>query len=529
MALLFSDGFDNYTTALDMYMNWDLLGSPFQQPLGSQITIYKTGGATNAGFASYSGYNADPLGFAKSIPIEPQLYTACWFRISSSATNGLASPILQFSNAPVADVYKANLQDFPAGYNRITIAIDYNFRLCIMHNGTTVATGTKPIVNLDWRHLEIYQNWSSGSDGSVEVRLNGVTEVTYAGVTWDGSGQNGVSWITCGSIAGGSDGSAIVGYDDVLIYTPGGDAPNTWIGPQVIETLRPIAAGSITQGTPTPVLNNTTDSGAHLYWRLRISDVYLNTVADIAKLDFLSTLNGQSLCQGGTAIASGYSTTVTASGGQYPMIPAYAFDNLASTVWGSPNPAVGSWIGYKFNAAVDPKAVMITPGADIYTNVFTCSLDSFVIEYSDDGNAWSLASSFSTSSTWTAGEMRYFPIVDGNFARIYEQTPDSDVSYVEFDAVGAEETYLFNPTSDPARVITLVAVNLTTKGSGASPRKVAGLCKSGAQLGLTDTVDVAPLSNYHAAQTLFYTDPNTGAAWTAAGLNAAEFGLKLVL
>ena len=111
-----------------------------------------------------------------------------------------------------------------------------------------------------------------------------------------------------------------------------------------------------------------------------------------------------------------------------------------------------------------------------------------------------------------------------HFSRVNEATPDSDTSYVSSNMPGATDTYKFAAIS-PTGLIAAVQTVVTARKDQAGARSLAGATKSGSAT--TAGPAIALPSTYGMLRQLQETDPNTSTAWTASGVNAAEFGARV--
>lgn len=109
------------------------------------------------------------------------------------------------------------------------------------------------------------------------------------------------------------------------------------------------------------------------------------------------------------------------------------------------------------------------------------------------------------------------------------QTQDGDTSYIASSTVAQEDLYTF-PTLASAGITPLVITGVVPfaiiKRSDSGSRTVSVRCKSGATDAAALTDAAVPLT-YAFRGTMLATDPNTGAAWTTAGVNAAQVGVKI--
>jgi len=99
--------------------------------------------------------------------------------------------------------------------------------------GTTLATGTTPIVANTWYYLEL-KVVISATVGTVELRLNGSTtaECSGTGLNTGSTNIDSINFITSASQQ--------QWVDDLYVIDTTGSAPtNTWLGDVRIETLKP--------------------------------------------------------------------------------------------------------------------------------------------------------------------------------------------------------------------------------------------------------------------------------------------------
>lgn len=137
---------------------------------------------------------------------------------------------------------------------------------------------------------------------------------------------------------------------------------------------------------------------AHTWWRVVVTATNGDTYARIGELALKSVVGGTNLCTGGTI----YKSTEFATSGDNSA--AAAFDNNPATAWAGTTPAPA--IGYNLTAAADIVQVVITARNDSFGP--SGAPQSFNVEYSDNGTAWTLAWQIANQTAWTAGEVRAF-------------------------------------------------------------------------------------------------------------------------
>ena len=103
--------------------------------------------------------------------------------------------------------------------------------------------------------------------------------------------------------------------------------------------------------------------------------------------------------------------------------------------------------------------------------------------------------------------------------------PQGNFSYVFEGTVGEEDLYNFPPVGAPVVHAVAVKASLAKSDSGA---KTASLrLKSGSTNSAGSVASVTPGTTYGWGASYFSTDPNTSAAWTPTGLNAAQAGVRV--
>lgn len=112
-----------------------------------------------------------------------------------------------------------------------------------------------------------------------------------------------------------------------------------------------------------------------------------------------------------------------------------------------------------------------------------------------------------------------------NYLMINETVPDGDTSYVQSGTIGQQDLYNMTALGFTPTGINGVMLNSYVENPNTGSINFRGICKSVATQ--TDGASVIAPSNYRTYQQGFPVDPNTAAAWTAAGLNAAQFGVKI--
>lgn len=111
-----------------------------------------------------------------------------------------------------------------------------------------------------------------------------------------------------------------------------------------------------------------------------------------------------------------------------------------------------------------------------------------------------------------------------HFNLVNEVAPDGDTSYCQDGTSGDQDLFNMSALGYIPTNINTVMVNLYLENPTGGTINSQAVCKNGA----TTTVGTSKTTpaTYQTLQTAFPTDPNTGAAWTPAGLGTALFGYK---
>lgn len=111
-----------------------------------------------------------------------------------------------------------------------------------------------------------------------------------------------------------------------------------------------------------------------------------------------------------------------------------------------------------------------------------------------------------------------------NWMAVSEIPPDDNNSYVTDATAGDQDRYTYPAVSGTQ--IFAVSVNARAEKDDAGVRTIRAVAKSGSTVADSGVDFGLTQSSYQYMQQFFETDPNTGAGWTQAGVNAAEFGVK---
>lgn len=120
----------------------------------------------------------------------------------------------------------------------------------------------------------------------------------------------------------------------------------------------------------------------------------------------------------------------------------------------------------------------------------------------------------------------FTPSTPGTHYTLVDEPTPNTTDYVESNVVASKDTYGFQDLTTITGTIYGVQVNTAALKDDAGARSLANTVKSSASN--ADGVSRALGTSQIYYMDVFPTDPATTAAWTEAGVNAAEFGVKVI-
>ncbi|USN14225.1 hypothetical protein PAPPERLAPAPP_05550 [Brevundimonas phage vB_BpoS-Papperlapapp] len=243
MSVEFCDGLDTITTITHLNQRWDTVDTSTTYANVS-TTLGRAGGTalTNGG-----GGNVTTL-CAKQLPRplaalgqDAVIYSASIYYISAPIARRLLLTLVNFL-PPVSQNTQTPWSSTTSTSTWITVSYNTSGRLELLLNGTLLATGTNPMVAGEWKRIEIRVANIDDAGATAEVRVNGVTEISFTGDLF----------------AAGSRQIEAIAYhftnthrgDDILVLSSGGSTMNGFLGDLIIDTQRPNGPGATTQSTP---------------------------------------------------------------------------------------------------------------------------------------------------------------------------------------------------------------------------------------------------------------------------------------
>lgn len=214
MALRWIEGFETFDTTLtnniDAYLNFK-----YATASANTLVAGRTGG-----FAVRSTNNLTWPVFA---PLSTWIM-GCGYKKEISNQEG----IMLFMDGPT---------------NQVEIRVTVSNNLAVYTNGNFIAAGTATILNNTWYYIEA-KVFIDNTTGSVEVRVNGVTDINLTNIDTQVTGSNTVNTFKWQVYAQASY------FDDIYICDTTGAVNNDFLGDNRVEAIMPTGAGANTDWTP---------------------------------------------------------------------------------------------------------------------------------------------------------------------------------------------------------------------------------------------------------------------------------------
>lgn len=492
MALLFLDGFDKYggantnTTSVTALMagEWTTVNGTIVAPLsavGQAISITANNSCTKTLATNYGriigGFRfSGSLVAAAGITFQDAGTAQCGVSINTTGTISIKT----------------------GGYA----------------TGTAIATSTGSVAANTTHYLE----WdiTIGSAGAYNVYLDGVSVLSGTGNTRTTT-NNTVS----GMLVGCAVGSTSYIIDDFYLFDSTGSTNNAPLltSPR-IETTFPssdssvaFAIGASVVGPTLPRATTSSSTGANQF-RVRpvtpTRNCTLNSISAFGGTTTSSTINLRPVIYSDTAGAPG---SLLSAGSTVTGITSGAVTTMPLTTPQSLTAGVQYWIGHMCDISA----------ASALQVLDTTSLDRTGTSTFSSGAPGTAPATSATNSTVIWGN------VSGVGVNSYELTnpPQGAYSYVTATGVGTEDLYGFPFLSTTPQTVHAVALKANVSRSDSGARTVSMRVKSGSTDNGGSATGQTPGTSYGWIGTFFPTDPNTGAAWLPANLNAATSGIQI--
>jgi len=512
MTWIVADSFDYYASAADIGRSvWDTATTSFTitTPANSRF------GAPGQGFQPASNFGPATVWTKNIGSNEATLFAAlAYFRTGvQSGTN--PELYIQYRDGATA---------------QCTIVFESSGAIVLKRGsetGTVVATYAAAFAPDTWTHFQI-RVVIDPSAGTFTVRKNGSPTDSFAATALN-TRSTANSYATV--IAVGNGTFSVTGVyrgDDVLFYSGSGTPPNTWVGDVRAVCLQPSGDAAV-QFTTLPASPNY-QFGAQ-------SGFAWTSTANVAGI------MGPIKDSGGSPIAkSGHvvKVTVNSSGAMTGKARAaiYAGDGaggLAGTLLGVSNEVTNPIAGAN-DFTFTPGQVPIVAGRNYYIAYLTDT--NWVVNngHVSMGTAYTKALSYASGfpASWGsigtptgANGMGGIINLGGNALTVSEAVANGDTDYALSATVSATDLYhVADLATTPVAILGVVSKGYVKK-SDAGTRNGQLVVKSGATE--VTTPDAALNTTYGYIWRADALDPNTGAAWTPAGIAAVQIGVRVTL
>lgn len=400
-----------------------------------------------------------------------------------------------------------------AGTNQCSIGITAQGKIVLWQGGlggTQIAISSNAITANSWHYLE--WDLTFAATGAYTVWLDGAQVFTGTGNLKSSSN----AYANTVALSGYA-----CNFDDMYLFDNTGTANNAVRGDSRVETLFPTADASVSftpgQGVIGAYYNlagsSSSISGNTLFLRRYIpsvggmlANVCVLPQGSAASANFRPVVYADNAGSPGTLLSTGAQVT-GATTGTTIIMPLTTAQTLVA--------GAAVWLGYMCDTTISMSR--------------------------QDNSSYPTSAGYSASVTYTSGapstapsmssgqvSLQIWGTVTGiasNFGEINQAQAGGDLSYVASNTVGQEDRYAFASLSSSPSNIAGVKVSALVRKSDSGSRTVSVQLKSGS----TEVAGSAqaPGTSYTYLNAYFDNDPNTGAAWTASGVNSLTAGAKI--
>jgi hypothetical protein len=378
--------------------------------------------------------------------------------------------------------------------------------------GAVLATSPPLISAINiWYAIEV-EVVISASAGSFAVRRNGnnVNDFSATGLNTQASANAYANKLQIGGVSNG-----VTHMVDDLWWRSGA-AAGSWLGDLRCYTRMPVTDSSV-HFSPAGVRNVAFSGvGGNAAAANRVFYTFLTAPADSqivsATMTTIAAYTGNVKCSvfadsagsPGTVLGSAANTLANPASG----VQTFTFSTPIAVTNGQK-----IWLGFCYDTA---SAGSITTGASSGGWFGTTAYASFPVASPTGLTANQLVTSSINFS--------------GNAVLVNEAPQDGGATYVYDSTAGDADFYAIAALPSPITPFTTVGTitRAFMQKTDAGSRTGAVQLKSGATVVASPTLSLAPGSGFQWASRLDLVDPNTGAAWAAAAVNAAQIGPLVV-
>ena len=343
-------------------------------------------------------------------------------------------------------------------------------------------------------------------------------------------------------------------YSTADLFGLGNGQKWSGVGPQATQANTFISLGTGIAGNSLRIVASASVFGVYktfpnlatyvIGFRFRINQIISNAFQNLCGLydsgtpQAILTLNGDgtlSLTRAGTAVTGGRSTnTLNINTWYYIEMMCTINSSIGANTWqlnvngvNWANVAAGQSSKNSANSTANQVYLGIgnMPGNGVQTMDF-CDF------YCDGGgsvNSGAFWGDIKVECHWPIAQGTYsawFPYGGLRVGCVNDITPNGDTNFIADNTINDKSTYIFQPLVYPPASIMCTQVVHTSRKPDAGTRQIADYCLSSGTAVAGNTVSLT--NTYQIYTNVLTQDPHTSAAWTANGINAAEFGVEEV-
>lgn len=118
------------------------------------------------------------------------------------------------------------------------------------------------------------------------------------------------------------------------------------------------------------------------------------------------------------------------------------------------------------------------------------------------------------------------PSAGSNFQNVDETAPDDDTTFNSSSTINQVDTYAYPDITPGFGTVFGVQVLMNTRKDDGGTRTIAPVVRSGSTNYVGNSQNISTSYLYY--RQMYEQNPDTAAVWTVSGVNAAEFGIKII-
>jgi hypothetical protein len=384
--------------------------------------------------------------------------------------------------------------------------------------GTAQYTSTQTIPANSWHYIEIDLTINS-TTGAFQIWLDGASITNQSAQnTRGGSTNNYVNQIALVTVTG----SGAAAFDDMYCFDTTGAANNAQRGDSTVDLLVATADSAVAFAKTASVIGN--------YRQATLS----NNAPGANKL----VLEKVTPAVGVTLNSIGILPVATSATAKFKGVVYADSSGSPGTLLSSGTEAIGCTNGTNLSLALTtPQA--LTAGTAYWIGYITDT--SIAIQQSDNISATGV----SANNTYTSGAPGTAPAVTtgqplwaiwgnctgaaSNYAQVINApgpvSQGADLAYNSSSTVGQEDLFTMSALPVTPQSIATVVVTVLAQKSDSGARTLSTNLKSGSTDSASAAITIGTSMQFYSVN--YDTDPATGAAWTASGVNAMKTGYSV--